>query len=347
LGDLDSALRCAERSLAASPMVDPALLVAGIHLQRGDVDKWEQTLIKFLETPDLGLQHGAAERALAYGYASRGQWQKARPYAVDFGQTWADRGLRVAADITEGLAEWQESEQWARELAESYPSAEAPFWYLWCRRTGRGDLEAAKRLAEPWLGGGHRQTREFTMVEAVYYYTDGNLSAALASYQAAAAFRASFGCSLMVAHLARKVGDENTRTEALNAIQKAYLETTDQQTPDEAKTGAAGMAILQLMKSGDASPEKLAKIEELLSVNVAGVRTGLATCLALELDALGKKDEAEKYWRRAIVTVDADVTAATLAGFELAKRHGTSRPDGDVLDEDDLWPAPQSASGTK
>ena len=76
---------------------------------------------------------------------------------------------------------------------------------------------------------------------------------------------------------------------------------------------------------------------------------GLAagTAFVLELDALGKKDEAEKYWRRAIVTVDADVTAATLAGFELAKRHGTSRPDGDVLDEDDLWPAPQSASGTK
>ena len=59
------------------------------------------------------------------------------------------------------------------------------------------------------------------------------------------------------------------------------------------------------------------------------------------------KEEAEKYWRRSLVTSGRDITAATLAGFELAKRHGTSRPDGDALDEDDLWPALQSASGDK
>ena len=39
-----------------------------------------------------------------------------------------------------------------------------------------------------------------------------------------------------------------------------------------------------------------------------------------------------------------DVYYATLAGFELAKRHGTSRPDDDVLDEEDLWPRPQDKS---
>jgi hypothetical protein len=57
----------------------------------------------------------------------------------------------------------------------------------------------------------------------------------------------------------------------------------------------------------------------------------------MELDALGKKEEAEKYWRRCLVTPEADWGSTTLAGFELAKRHGTSRPDDDALDESDLW----------
>ena len=218
-------------------MADSTLLVADIQRRRGEADKWEQTLLKFLDAPDIGLQHGAVEAALAYGFAGRGQWQKARSYAIEFGQTWAADGLRVAAEITEGLAQWPESEQWVRALSESYPSSEAPDWYLWCRRTGRGDLEAAKRLAETWIASNHRQSRQVAMVEGVYHITNGNVREALEAYQAASNFRASFGCSLMVAQLAREAGDDKLRTEALNAIQKAYLETSDQQTPDEAKAG--------------------------------------------------------------------------------------------------------------
>jgi tetratricopeptide (TPR) repeat protein len=345
LGDLDSALRCAERSLALSPMEDVTSMVADIHLQRGESDKWEQTLLKFLEAPDLGLQHGPVQAALARGYAERGQWKKALPYAVAFGETWSVRGLNLAAEITEGLAQWEESEQWVRAQSESYPSSQAYCWYFWCRRTGRGDLKAAQRLAAQWIANSDRQNCEMAMIEGAYHFTNGKLQDALQAYQTASVFRPSFSCSFMVALLARALRDEESRSYALDDIQKSYLQAPDQQTPDGAKVGAAGMAILQIMKSGDASPEKLAKIEELLSAIGPEARTSLAYCLGKELDALGKKEEAEKYWRRCLVTSGRELTAATLAGFELAKRLKTSRPDGDVLDETSLWPAPQAAAG--
>ena len=337
LGDLDSAKRCAQRALAVAPLSDPMLLLADIHEREGHWDKCEQTLVAFLETPDLGLSHGPALSALVNGLTSRGQWRKAKQYAVQFGETYAALGLSAAAFVTEGLAEWEESEQWVRAFSTSYPSGDGAAWYLWCRRTGRGDVDAAKPLAEQWVAGNRLSNRESAIMAGVYHEVSGDPAAALEAYQAALAFRPSFNCSIKVARLARQTGGERLRTETINAAQKAPLENSEEVSPEERKVIAAGQAILQLMKTGDASPERLGKIEQLLLEVDSGGRAIYACELGMELDALGKKAEAEKYWRRCLVTPEADWGSTTLAGFALAKRHGTSRPDDDALDATDLW----------
>ena len=96
------------------------------------------------------------------------------------------------------------------------------------------------------------------------------------------------------------------------------------------------------MKTGDASADRLATIEQSLVKLDPLTRSSWAYFLGQELEYLGKHDEAEKYWRRSLATPSFDLAAATLAGFELSKHHGTARPDDDAYDENDLWPPRRS-----
>jgi hypothetical protein len=104
------------------------------------------------------------------------------------------------------------------------------------------------------------------------------------------------------------------------------------------KIAAAATAIMRLLRTGDASQQRLDNIDELLCRLKPRVRSQFAYFVGKELDALEKSAEAEIYWRRSIVSPLFDLHCATLAGHELAMRHGTSRPDDDELDEGDLWP---------
>ncbi|MHB8952871.1 MAG: tetratricopeptide repeat protein [Pirellulaceae bacterium] len=339
VGDLESAIRCCEKSLASSPTVDAATLLAELHLQRNDSGKWEQTLLDYLETEDLGVEHGSVQAMLALGYADRGQWRKAKPFAEAYGQTWSASGLMLSSKICEGLAEWEKSEHWMHGMSESYPSGGAYLWYFWCRRTGRGDVEAARELATSYFAAANRQTREAAILEGVFHLLNDDMRKGLEAYRGALAFKPTFTCTFMVGQLARELGDEKMRGNVLNTMQKACIESADDD-PENQKVNAAGLAIIQLMKSGDASKERLSRLDELLVAVDETTRSAFAYFLGKELHVLGKSSEADLYWRRALVLPNHDVACATLAGFELAKRHGTSRPEDDVLEEEDLWPLP-------
>ena len=336
--DVEGAMRCAERSIAASPTSGAAVLLADIWMQRGDLAKWEQTLLDYLQTPDLGLEHGNALNMLAMGYAERGQWQKAKPYAEEFAQTWAWQGLFLGAAFAKGWPRGRSRNNGSGEPPKAIPRRMVSSGTSGVDANGRGDVEAAARLAQQHAAMFDRQTREMAIFEGAYHLLNGDERSALEAYRAALAFRPSFTCTFMVAQLARTAGDERLRSEVITAMQKARIEAPRRRSPEDAKTDAAGSAVLQLMKSGDDSTARLEKLEKLLSEIDATACDALSYFVGKELDALGKKDEAEKYWRRSLTIARYDTATATLAGFELAKRHGTSRPDDDVLDEDDRWP---------
>jgi hypothetical protein len=126
----------------------------------------------------------------------------------------------------------------------------------------------------------------------------------------------------------------------------ASVELAEGEQAMDPQLKAVGLAIIQLMESGDASDERLSRIDELLCAVDPRTRSTYAYYVGKELETLGKEAEAEKYWRRSLVTPSFDIPCATLAGFELAKRHKTSRPDDDALDAEDLWP-PLPAKGSE
>ena len=349
LGDTDRAVACYEKSYQLVPTFGAARMLGSLYRNKRDYTKWEQALQRFLETESYGLEHAVIRTELAFGYASRGMWRKAQPDAEAAGQTGSLFGMNVASYIAEGLGEWDESEEWIRGAAAGYPGTEGHSWYFWCRRNGRGDVASAEKLAAEFFAVPLRRAgkllgepvtapkRDDVVRLGAYQLLQGDRDRALESYRKALEFYPSLTCAFMIAQLSRDRGENAARAEVLDAVAKAVTEKPTE-SPQEPQVVAAGLAIIELMKTGDASEPRLAQVDKLLSELDFSARSDFAYFVAQELATLGKTAEAEQYWRRSLVLPGRDPIYATLAGVELAKRHGTSRPDDDELGADDLWP---------
>ncbi|MFL5241014.1 MAG: tetratricopeptide repeat protein [Gemmataceae bacterium] len=82
---------------------------------------------------------------IAKYFMSQGEWKKAQPYADQAAATGAGWAMLAASDCYEGLEDWTKAEELVRSAAERYDDGKFK-WYMWCRRTGHGDLEAAEKL---------------------------------------------------------------------------------------------------------------------------------------------------------------------------------------------------------
>ncbi len=151
----------------------------------------------------------------------------------------------------------------------------------------------------------------------------------------------------MVARLSREHGSERLFKRELAAIEKLAVESRMSATPDNAKILLAGLAVIRLMKTGDASADRLAKIDARLCAAGPEYYPEFAYFVGKALEDIGESAQAEKYWYRCVRIPDRNWVYTTLSGAELVKRHGTSRPDDDVLDEDDLWPPLPTAQEDK
>jgi len=338
--DKPAAMRCYERSLACLPTFSTARDLANLHFELGDREKWEQTLLDYLKSENLGLEHAMAHQQLANGLCSWGDWQKARHHAEQAGGTWAAWGLNTASFVCEGLADWKASEEWMREKSTNYPTGSGIDWYLWCKRTGRGDLDAARKLAlEYCQRNSETKTAKGLAKRGTYFLLEDQLDKALESFRKAFDAEPSYFAGMMAVQLAREPNDAASREKIISAI-KEMVEKAREKPDYDGKRDEAGLAVLEWLKTGDTSPERLEKLDGLVAPIDSAGRSAFTYVVGRKLAALGQPEAAEKYWRRALVTPGYHTDAATLAGMELAKRHGTSRPDDDVLDEEDLWPKP-------
>ncbi len=343
-GSLEDALRCCRRSLELAPAVTTTVQLANLYWQAGDRVQWEQTLLHFLEIEDLGYEHGAVQTVLARAYAQRGEWQKAKPLAESFAETWHSPGLLLAGDICEGLAQWQESEEWFRIVSREYPSSCGLWWYFWCRRTGRGDLASAQELAQRYIAISTSPSRENLTAQGVFALLEEDPATALESYRRVWSLQTEFADAFMIAQVARQLGNEDLRQEVLNTMRTKCLEGGTRLADGDRSVQAAGLAVLQLLATGEATEEQLKQIDELVGATDASTRSAFAYHVAQELVALGKAAAAQTYFRRAVLLSGPEYMYPTLAGAELVRLQGTSRPDDDLLDANDLWPPLETAA---
>lgn len=338
LGDHEGVVRCCQKSMDIAPTYLALETLSHFELQDGDATKWEEKMVAALPSLDLEKDRLALHGLLARQLADRGHWQRALPHAVICGESGSPFGLGIAGTVTEALARWEESERWMRQLAERYAETHATSWYFWCERNGRGDLDAARRLAEKYLAVGVRTTSNEAADDGVYQWVRGSRQLGLQAFRRVWTLDPRPFHAFLVAQLARSSRNESLRSEILEAVAAIVAKPGDVLDPSQRAANEAALAVLEFLRSANASPEMLHEIDRRLLAAPPTARGEFACIVGLELAALGKTDEAEVYWLRALANPGVSHIHGTLAGWELTKRRITARDDQGAFRDGEIWP---------
>ena len=138
-----------KKVIAVAPDLFYIEMLARIYLNRGDEDDWLSTMKLVLKAPDYRQDHSYAEAEIAWHYMHTGQFDTARSYADasynDSGSYWA---MACDAWAMEFQGDFGSAENMRMQTSERYDPTALLYW---CKRTGKGNLAEAERLAAPWL----------------------------------------------------------------------------------------------------------------------------------------------------------------------------------------------------
>ncbi len=152
LKQYEEAEKLLRRYMELSPDRWAYVKLADCYKACGDADHWKSTLDEYLvKTEAGGLEHAEVQVQLANHLMDRGRFAEAKPYAETAAETWANWAMQCASRCNEGLKDWERAELWIRRTTERYPDTSWPLWYLFCKRSGRGDLAAATDFAREFL----------------------------------------------------------------------------------------------------------------------------------------------------------------------------------------------------
>lgn len=328
----DDAIRCYQRAIELSPRIDAFTGLADSYRAAGQEELWQPTLERYFEVEDLGLGHAQVHSKIAGDLIKKGKWEEAEPHAVAAAQTWSAWGLDLAAEVEEGLGHWDDSERWVRESATSYPSSSGYEWYFWCLRTGRGNRQAARQVADTYLKSAGLDNRERGQGQMfVACLCEEKLPDALAHLKALAELcqRPPNGwidrsyCQIHLAMVAREMGDSDTEQAALAELRRLVDEEIQ---PNNKDFAAVNLAVLDLLDGHVPSEEERAAVDKSLESLDRRWRCDYEYFLGRALDLGGETELADSYLTRAVTRGPYARHNSTLAGYYLAKRHGTSRP---------------------
>jgi tetratricopeptide (TPR) repeat protein len=100
---------------------------------------------------------------MANVFLSRGEFEKALPYAEAAAEKKSEAGMGCLIRCYQGLGDEQQEGVWHERMVDRHPSGEnARERYLWSRRTGLGDAKALADEATRRLGAGSGFLRAFS-----------------------------------------------------------------------------------------------------------------------------------------------------------------------------------------
>jgi tetratricopeptide (TPR) repeat protein len=321
----EPAIRCYSRSYDLSPSQKTTISLARAYRDNGQNDNWLPTLERYLLVEDNELGHSTIHRHIALDYLERCEWAQAEPHALESANTWSTMGLVTASRVYEGMQRWDESERWIREATVNYRTYNGMQWYLWCRRTGRGDLPQAKQYADDFM----RYSWYGRPENGIYYpflnaMIDERFDDALTLISQSPACAGDLYWQLQAATLAKQLGEEQKYQSSM----KNAMDLADQQLRTTQPQLFAFAEILFAGREAAAYTDvQLADADKLLAGFSFADRSNCAYFLGEMLALQGDQKHAEKYWRIALESGQFDSRHATLAGQRLAERHGTSSPD--------------------
>jgi tetratricopeptide (TPR) repeat protein len=328
----EDAIRCFKKSYDLSPSVQACRGLADSYQTSGRGELWQPTLEAFFKTEDLGLEHASIHEALARGLMKQGKLQEAESHALEAAGTYSSGGLQLASDLYEGLGDWKESEKWIRELSNSYPSYDGQAWYFWCRRTGRGDVEAARVPAKQYFTTEIKKEDDGLKRQLVYDLMEDNPQAALVDGEELVKMSESQNMSaeeriyaqLHFALVAKSLNhEESVRTSVASARRIAE----EQRKESYEMMAAVGEAVCDQLSGKPLDHDRLNTFDQLLASAPEGHRCNFDYFIGRALELTGDVEHADSYYKDAVSKGPYDKYNAALAGYYVTKRNGgTSRP---------------------
>ncbi len=298
----DDAVRCYQAAIKV--VGDKAIYesLADLYAKKGEENRWLETLEAALQLPDYGLDHAAIQKKIAWHFMDKKEWTRALPYATAAADCYSEWGLLCAAACHEGLEEWEKAEQYVRATADRYRSS-AVGWYFFCRRTGHGDLQAARDLAQAYVDDPSAQdSRDARYDVAAFYVLEKQLDKALAIYREAFAELADPFFGLWVAILAEELQDAKTRDAAFARIRTDGPSAVRKDIGKVRKEliELAGLIERDLAQAGQGQID-LKAVDKLRAAIQDPYELGYFDLfLARYLQTHGKRDEAVRYWKERI-----------------------------------------------
>jgi tetratricopeptide (TPR) repeat protein len=232
----------AERCLKSAVKILPGDVLcwrqlAGVYQLQGQSDRWLATLEEYLQKPDYALNHYSVQSDIADYFMKRKEWEKALRYAEGAAECYSAFGLLSAGKCYEGLQRWDQAEKAYRACSERYENQSLE-WYFFCRRTGQGDLEAARSLAQSHVAkeaGGGCRANPFNSV--TFYLLEKQPDKALTKIEQALGDKPAPCDVLWGALIADLAKDAKKRDAALERAKTMGAKPAAEKRDDKAKTG--------------------------------------------------------------------------------------------------------------
>lgn len=308
--NIEEAARCYRKVAELTGDPNELVALADYYERLDDWDNRRKVLEESLDLPAVGLEHASAASQIAYGYMERDQWEDALPFAQMAAESYSEWGLQCAAHCYEGLEDWETAEKYKRAISGRYQGSEAD-WYFWCRRTGRGDVEAAKGLAERALNESVEQASYWTVYQkALMLKLEGDTKEAYRLLRELAGRHHNPNDQFLAAVWASDLGLVDERNELLGHVFNEF-----------ARDGSSLVARLVLKAlHGDAEiPGDEVLTFCLLTSTWEGTPTATAFFIAESLRMLGKPDRAVKWYQLCCSSPVDKKKYAVLAGGRLVE----------------------------
>ena len=311
--EFGDAERCLKKRIELSADLKGYEQLAEVYRQQGDDEKWIATLERSLEFPDYGLSHASIQVRIAKHFMSKRQYAEARPYAEQAAQTWAGWAMSCASECLEALHEWHASEEWVKNETWRYPSTRL-LWYFWCRRTGRGDVDAAKEVAQKLVDEySSRNPPAGQDHVGIFHLLNGDRKRAYEAFQSEQSQSRSYWSGFHVILLADEFGETHVRDRILNTFVKAGVPDPSSSTYTHAKFAV----LLHDAYHDDKQELDLKALDEVLKGAAENQRMDTAYFAARFLALHGRPDDSERYLKRCYASTEVSQLNRTLAGAEL------------------------------
>jgi tetratricopeptide (TPR) repeat protein len=269
-------------------------LLADCYKARGQDDRWQATLDQFLaETEPAGLEHAKLQVDIANELMKRGRFADAKKYAEPAAETWAGWAMICASECNEGLKDWDRAEIWIRRAAERYPQANAAGWYRFCKRTGHGDIQAARAFSDAHNpGAADRPDPARLERDAFSLWTGGSPQQALESLEKAERAQPTPAHAIAAFLLADELGDKARRDRLLEEL----CTKLQRQVP---RMAAIGRMMHDVLVGDGERSLNLAVVDKVLGDMPARTRGNAEFLVGRFLLNRGQPESARKYLQRA------------------------------------------------